>query len=163
MQSGYLTYKETIKLVNTSLTEILKNSNLFNSVIRGYPEDVKIFKGIVATTAVMGIGFENFMGEQNIPNTLKTFLGVVVRGTKTTAHDKTLEISLDVLDKFQNDATWKTLDGTVRNTLITNFNMFPERNKKMNLFFTTGLFELEHHILRHRKEVVIEEEEGSIE
>lgn len=151
MSNGYDSNGYTqIENANTQLTSLLsglKDSEdvpYFTDVIRGYPENVNVYQGTVATSYVKGAGFEQTMSGRNLPRSMRTLIGVIVKGTKTEAHDAVLLKCLHILDKFRSTQEWVTLNGYVRNTLIVDFEMFPERSKTGLL--TTGVIKLEHDV-----------------
>jgi hypothetical protein len=137
---------EQIKNANAALTVLLKGTGLFKTVLRGFPEDINVYSGPTVTSYITGADFKDTMGVQNKPEYLNTLIGVIVKGTKTEAHDKTLEASLALLSNFREQDNWKTLEGNVRNTSITNFNIYPEKSKKGLL--TTAILQLKHHIYK---------------
>lgn len=132
-----------IEGANTDLTVLLESLG-FDDVIRGYPENINIFTGTVATSYITGGGFEDTMGGHNLPKTLNTVIGLICRGTKTEAHDNIVGKSLDIMENFSTSEDWITLKGNVRNSRITDFNIYPEITKKVAL--TTAVFILEHEI-----------------
>jgi len=156
LANGYQNYDEyvVIEEANQVLTELLEESGLFSNVLRGYPENIKIFQGAVATTYIQSLDFESFMGEQNIPNYMYVAIIIVLRGSKQATHDKSLEISLELINKFHKNDEWRKLKGKARHTEIESHNMFPEMNKDMGLYFTTSIIELKHHIIRHKGGII---------
>jgi hypothetical protein len=136
---------ERIKTANTNLTDLLTSTGLFNTVLRGFPEDLNVYKGAVATSYVQGAGFRQTMGEANRPEKLNTLIGIIVKGTKTEAHDLSLDTALTVLSNFRTEPDWLTLKDEVRNTQVADFKIYPEKTKKGLL--TTSIIQLEHHIL----------------
>lgn len=135
---------QRIENANTELTNLLVGTGFFTDVIRGYPENINIYQGTVATSYVKGGGFEQTMGGRNLPTKLDTVIGIITRGTKTEAHDEILHKSLYLLERFQETEDWITLKGNVRNTVITGWDIFPEHGKKR--IITTAVVLLEHDI-----------------
>lgn len=139
-----------------ALSTLLRGTKKFDDVVMGFPEDYKrVHKKSMATVFMNGANFYETMGARNRPEFLQTTIGLISRGTKTAVHKQIIRNSLFVTSRFDNqldpdtgepygDPDWITLNGNVRNTLITDFNIYPEHTGKSLL--TTAVIQLRHDV-----------------
>jgi hypothetical protein len=145
LPDGYLhEIYQRIEDANSELTSLLEGTGYFNQVLRGYPENITIYQGTVATSYMVGLGFEHTMGRRNYPKNVGTIIGIITRGTVTEAHDEIVSISLHLLEKFLDSEEWITINGKVRDTEINDFAIYPE--KAGNVAITTAIMDLQHGI-----------------
>ena len=134
------------------LTNLLNGTGFFKSVLRGYPEDYyKTLSGDIATIFFEGLKFpdKRTMSLRNRPDFQNSMIGLICKGTKTEVHDKISSNSIFVLNQFGNEITdgdpvWTTLNGTVRDTEVVDFQIIPERAGKSLL--TTAIISLKHDV-----------------
>lgn len=152
MSSGVVTsdrYKK-IQAIPTTITELLDATGFFRDVLRGYPEGMNTFKGGIASVYFQDMTFTETMQGRNKPEFIESVIGITEKGSKTEVHDRIINNSLCVLEKFgglrdvPGDPDWITLKGNVRNTLIDFFQIYPERYGKSML--TTSVIKLKHDV-----------------
>jgi len=152
LSSGAVTsdrYKK-IQAIPTTITELLDATGFFNDVLRGYPEGMNTFKGGVASVYFNTMSFTETMQGRNKPEFVNSVIGITEKGSKTEVHDRIINNSLCILEKFgglqdvPGDPDWITLTGNVRNTFIDFFQINPERYGKSML--TTSIIKLKHDV-----------------
>lgn len=152
MSSGAVTstrYKK-IQAIPNVITDLLKSTDFFKEVLRGYPEGMNTFQGGIASVYFQDMTFTETMQGRNKPEFVESVIGITEKGSKTNVHDKIINNSLCVLEKFgglrdvPGDPDWYTLKGNVRNTLIDFFQIYPERYGKSML--TTSVIKLKHDV-----------------
>lgn len=148
-------YWDKILAAPTAETELLQSTNLFSNVLRGFPENINTYNGTVASVYFQGLDYTRdkaTFGQHNRPQFLNSVIGLTSKGTKTAVHDKIITASVTLLKNFDintdnegnviGDEDWITLEGNARNTKITDFQIYPERNGKSLL--TTAIIKLTH-------------------
>lgn len=76
------------------------------------------------------------------PVSVHTLLIFYMKGANDVAYQKTAELHDYIMQEFISNEEWRILDGTVRDTLITNSQLMSQpSNKKWGVM---GVFELEH-------------------
>ena len=127
-----------------AMTELLVGTGFFKNVKRGFPENQNTHRGDLATVFFQGLDFSETHGSRNRPEFIESIIGIICKGTKTEVHDKITATSLYVTSRFEDDQQWVTLKGNVRNTFITDFNIYPE--KQGNTLLTTAVINLKHDV-----------------
>lgn len=127
-------------------TELLTETELFDEVLRGYPEDFKNFRGTIATVNFAGLKYPDQlpMSDRNRPQNIKSVLGIISKGTRTDVHDAIINSSILIGSYFENTDEWITLKDTVRNTRIADFIIRPEMVGKQ--LQTSAIWTLEHDV-----------------
>jgi hypothetical protein len=151
MTHTYTTQYQKILAAPNALCDLLEDTNFFNKVLRGFPENINTYKGNIATVYFKSLDFSETMGLRNRPDFLNSVIGLISKGSKTSVHDNIINNSLYVLSHFSNEPDqleenrdWVTLKGNVRNTEITGFNIYPERTGKS--LITTSIIQLKHDV-----------------
>jgi hypothetical protein len=149
------TYWDKIAALPTALSTLLEGTEFFSNVLRGFPENVNAYNGDIATVYMKGLDYNKekaTFGQHGRPQFQNSVIGIISRGTKTSVHDKIITASLTILKNFDisvdsegnmiGDEDWLTVSGNARNTVITDFNIYPEKTGKSLL--TTAVINLEH-------------------
>ncbi len=88
------------------------------------------------------------MSKRNRPEFIESVVALLSKGTKTAVHDAIIANSVYVLNQFEENDDWIYLkvDGkaTVRDTQITDFNIYPEKTGKQ--LTTTAIINLKHDV-----------------
>ncbi len=136
------------KILNVPIefSNLLKDTALFNEVLRGFPEDYKNFSGNIATVNFAKLIFptELPMSDRNRPKTVKTVVGLIAKGTRTEVHDFIVNNTILIGSYFEENENWITLNGTVRNTKIIDHIIKPELVGKQ--LQTSSIFTFEHDV-----------------
>lgn len=137
-----------------TFTTLLNETKFFKKVLRGFPENIrKVYENDIATVYFNSQDFFETMGARNRPQYVYTTIGLIAKGTKTAVHDRIIQNSIYITSRFDDsskdyDAKWNTLNGNVRNTLITGFNIYPEQTGKSLL--TTAVIQFKHDVRWHK-------------
>jgi hypothetical protein len=125
-------------------TELLEDTGLFKQVLRGYPENLNAYNGDIATVYFSSGDFLGTAGAHNLPQFINSVIALISRGTKTEVHDQLVYNSSYIIDQLKNNDDWIKLKGNVRNTIITGFNIYPEKDG--NSFISNAIFQLQHDV-----------------
>ena len=129
------------------LTNLLEGTNYFSGgILRGFPENIKNMTGDTATIFMDGLDFptERPMSQRNRPDFLNCIIGLISKGTQTDKHDTIRTNAVNILNQFEIDQDWITLNGTVRDTQVVGLKITPENNNKTLL--TTAIISLKHDV-----------------